>query len=251
MTTALRRVPVILLTAAGALVLTCDVASAHVRVTPDTAAVGSYTVLTFRVPTESATASTTKLEVDLPTDHPFGYVAYQPVAGRTTSVVNSTLAKPVTTDDGTITEAPTKLTWTADAAAAIKPGQFQTFSVSIGPVPDTGQIMFTAHQTYSDGSVVNWDEPTPADGKEPENPGPVLYIKDTPPGAATSAPATPSSSPSGSAPSASTVTVAAAPAASAATTSDTTARWLGMGGLALGAVGLVAAVWALTRRPGA
>lgn len=196
--------------------------------------------LTFKVPTESASASTTKLEVDLPTDHPFGSVSYQPVTGWTTTVTSSKLATPVKTDDGEITQAPTKLVWTASADAAIKPGQFQTFAISVGPVPDTGKLELAAHQTYSDGSVVNWDQ-AQTGSEEPEHPAPVLYIKDTPPGEAASA--APSAAPSVSA----TPTVTAAPTTTAAT--DNTARWFGVGGIVLGAAGLVAAVWALTRRP--
>lgn len=220
-----------LATAATAAVLlagSCAVAEAHVRVTPDTATPGSYVTLTFKVPTESASASTTKLEVDLPTDHPFGSVSYQPVPGWTTVVTTGKLAKPVTTDDGEITQAPTKLVWTASADAAIKPGQFQTFAISVGPVPDTGKLALPAHQTYSDGSVVNWDQQQTG-SQEPEHPSPVLYITDPAPDTS------PSAAP----------TVTATPAA----TSDTTARWFGVGGIVLGAAGLVAAVWALTRRP--
>ena len=234
-----------LATAATATLLlagSCAVAEAHVRVTPDTATPGSYVTLTFKVPTESASASTTKLEVDLPTDHPFGSVSYQPVPGWTTVVTTSKLATPVKTDDGEITEAPSKLVWTASADAAIKPGQFQTFAISVGPVPDTGKLNLPAHQTYSDGSVVDWDQ-SQTGSEEPEHPAPVLYITDTPPGEAASAAS--SSATLGNATPSNAPTVSAA----ATTSTDNTARWFGVGGIVLGAAGLVAAVWALTRRP--
>ncbi|HWU59650.1 MAG TPA: YcnI family protein, partial [Microbacteriaceae bacterium] len=119
---------------AAALALSVPLAaSAHVRVTPDQAAAGGYSVLTFRVPTESATASTVKLEVDFPTATPFSSVSYQPVPGWSAQVATQKLAKPVKTKDATITEAVTKVVWTADAGASIAPGQFQQFSVSAGP----------------------------------------------------------------------------------------------------------------------
>jgi uncharacterized protein YcnI len=212
-------------------------ASAHVRVDPDQAQAGSYAVLTFRVPTESATASTTKLEVDFPTSTPFSSVDYQPVAGWTAVVTTSKLAKPVKIQDATITEAVTKVTWTAAAGAEILPGQFQQFAVTAGPVPDTTKVMMPAHQTYSDGSVVNWDQPTPASGDEPEHPAPTLYINATPP---------PDGSP--------LVTATAAPAAADPTaaagdsSSDAVAIGLGIGGVALGAIAVVLAVFAITRR---
>jgi hypothetical protein len=37
-------------------------------------------------------------------------------------------------------------------------------------------MVFTATQTYSDGTVVEWDQPTPASGEEPEHPAPTLTI---------------------------------------------------------------------------
>ena len=156
-------------------------ASAHVRVDPGTATPGSYTNLTFKVPTESATAGTVKLVVDLPTKTPFTSVSYLPLAGWTTTVDTEKLAKPVKTDDGTITEAPVRVTWTADTGVQIAPGQFQQFTVSAGAVPDTGSVALPAHQYYSDGTVVDWDQPTPASGDEPEHPAPTLYIDDPAP----------------------------------------------------------------------
>ena len=211
-------------------------ASAHVRVTPDQAAPGSYATLTFKVPTESATAGTVKLEVDLPTETPFGYVAYQPLAGWTAEVVTEKLATPVKTDDGTVTEAPTKIVWTADAGVQIAPGQFQEFVISAGAMPDTGSILLPAHQSYSDGTVVDWDEKTPASGKEPENPAPTVYINDAPPtedGASRGAAVTATPIPDPTA---------------AASTGDPVATGLGIAGLALGAIALVVAVFAATRR---
>jgi len=209
-------------------------ASAHVHVDPDQAAPGSYTNLTFKVPTESATAGTVKLVVDLPTATPFTSVSYLPLPGWTTTVDTEKLAKPVTTDDGTITEAPVRVTWTAQKGVQIAPGQFQQFTISAGAVPDTGSVELPTHQYYSDGTVVDWDQATPASGKEPEHPAPTLYIKDAAP-AEDGAPAL-------------LATDAPQPQASASgTTATVVSLALGVGGLALGAIALVVAVFALTR----
>jgi uncharacterized protein YcnI len=226
--------------AAAALALAAPLAaSAHVRVDPDQATAGSYAVLTFRVPTESATAGTVKLEVDFSTTTPFTSVSYQPVAGWSAVVTTSKLAKPVKISGATVTEAPTKIVWTADPGVQIEPGQFQQFSVSAGIVPDTDKVEMPATQTYSDGTVVKWDQPTPASGDEPEHPAPTLYIDEAPPGAAS--PTIVSSSPA----------AAAAPSGStsAPTSTDATALGLGIAGIALGAIALVMAVLAFTRRP--
>ena len=205
-------------------------AQAHVKISPDTAQAGSYATIDFRVPTEKATASTVKVEVDLPTDHPFTSASYQPVPGWSTTITTSKLAKPVKTADGTITQAPTKIVWTASKGAEIKPGQFQQFPVSLGVVPDVPSVSFDAIQTYSDGSVVKWDEPTKSGQAEPEHPAPVLTID-------AAASAAPSDAPS----------VAVAPQST--TSNDSNAGvWFGVGGLAVAVVALLVAVYAVTRR---
>ncbi|MGD8168798.1 YcnI family protein [Herbiconiux sp. P16] len=214
-------------------------ASAHVRVDPGQADPGSYTTLTFKVPNESATASTVRLEVDLPADTPFTSVSYQPVPGWTAQVVVGTLPSPITTDDATITEAPLSVVWTADAGTVgVAPGQFQEFPLSVGPVPDTEEVLLPAHQGYSDGSTVDWAEPTPASGEEPEHPAPTLYITDAPPAAAAEGVAS--------------VTASGGTDAAAGSSGDGTASLalgFGVGGLALGALALVLAAVALLRRP--
>ncbi|UAJ79609.1 YcnI family protein [Leifsonia sp. ZF2019] len=212
-------------------------ASAHVHVTPDSATPGSYATLTFKVPTESATAGTVKLVVDLPTATPFTSVSYQPIPGWTASVDTETLATPVKTDDGTITEAPVRITWTADNGTQIAPGQFQEFTISAGAVPDTGSILLPTHQYYSDGSVVDWADKTPASGKEPEHPAPTLYVND------------PAPAEEGGTMTTQVETTGTTPASTSAGTAATAVSiGLGIGGLALGAIALVISVLALVRR---
>src|ERR1700741_592658 len=75
-------------------------AQAHVTVNPDQATQGGYTRIAFRVPTESDTASTTKLDVYLDMDHPVASVSTMPVPGWTVQVTTSKLATPLTDDDG-------------------------------------------------------------------------------------------------------------------------------------------------------
>ncbi|MFB7845330.1 YcnI family protein [Microbacterium sp. NPDC056052] len=156
-------------------------ASAHVTATPNQAEAGSWTYVTFRVPNESATASTVKLEIHLPADTPFTSVSYQPTAGWTGSAAKTALPTPVKVEGNTISEATTEVTFTADAGG-IAPGQFQTFTLSLGPVPDTGRIVIPATQTYSDGKVVEWSA-TPEDAAKDDSlePAPVVWVNDAPP----------------------------------------------------------------------
>jgi uncharacterized protein len=154
-------------------------ASAHVTVHSTDAAPGGYSVLTFRVPTESDTASTTKLLVRFPTNAPIASVLVQPHPGWTFTTTTAKLPKPVTTDDGdTLTTAVSQIVWTADSAAtAIKPGEFDEFAISAGPLPKVKSLAFSAIQTYSDGSVVKWDQTAaPGSTVTPDHPKPAITL---------------------------------------------------------------------------
>jgi periplasmic copper chaperone A len=186
----LGRIGVVTAGAAALVLAIAGPASAHVTVNPNTAAQGAYTKVSFRVPTESDTASTTKLQVNLPTGTPIASVSTKPVVGWTVATVKSKLATPIKSDDGDITEAVTQITWTATKGAEIKPGQFQEFDVSLGPLPsNVNQIVFKALQTYSDGTIVRWIDEPATDGSEPEHPAPVLKLTAAA-GAPAAAPAT-------------------------------------------------------------
>ena len=209
-------------------------ASAHVTVAPNVASAGSYALITFKVPTESATAVTNKLEVDIPTDTPFSSVSYVPVAGWDVDVVTETLPKPVSIGGNELKQAVTKVIWTAQPGHEIKAGQLQLFPLSVGAVPDTGKIVFKALQGYSDGSTVSWIETT----ENAAHPAPVLYVNDAPPAAHDAAKA--------AAPTV-TATEAPSPTAAATSSSDVVARGLGIGGLVLGAIGAVLGIVAFRR----
>jgi hypothetical protein len=43
-------------------------------------------------------------------------------------------------------------------------------------LPDNQTVTLRATQTYSDGTVVKWDQPTPPGGAEPEYPAPELAL---------------------------------------------------------------------------
>ncbi|MEW2328883.1 YcnI family protein [Micromonospora chersina] len=151
-------------------------ASAHVTVNPTEAKQGGYGRFAFRVPNESDTASTTKVEVNLPENAPVGSVSTMPVPGWTVNVEKRKVDPPIEVHGSQLTEAVSKLTWTAAPNGGVKPGEFQEFPVSMGPLPQTDRMVFKVLQTYSDGNVSRWiEEPTPG-GEEPENPAPVLTL---------------------------------------------------------------------------
>ena len=150
-------------------------ASAHVKVSGVDAVQGGAGVITFRVPSESETASTTGLVITFPAGTPFTEVDTQPKAGWKATVMNRPLAKPLRDDDGDlIKDYVYQVTYkAASAAAGIPAGQFDMFNLSVGPFPTAPSMTFAVLQTYSDGSTVNWDERS-ANGTEPEHPAPVL-----------------------------------------------------------------------------
>ncbi|WP_280510481.1 YcnI family protein [Nocardia farcinica] len=188
--------------AVGVVVLTGGTAAAHVTADAPGAAQGGYSVVTFRVPTESETAATTALTVTLPNVRS---ARTEPLPGWTARVDRNDKSEAVS------------VTWTADPGnPGVQPGQFQRFVVSIGPLPSAETVSFPAEQTYSDGRVVAWNQPPAADGSEPEHPAPTLTLA-TAPGAT-----------------AADGHHVGTETAHADDASDETARWLGGIGLALG-----------------
>jgi uncharacterized protein YcnI len=171
-----RRLVVLAALVVGVLALASLPAGAHVSITPTSAAQGGFQVLSFNVPNEEAAANTVKLEVTVPTKHPIAFVSYQPMPGWTTEVEKTTLAKPVKTDDGEITEAVSTITWTA-TGEGLAPGQFDLFTISAGPLPTKPDTLtFKAVQTYSNGEVVSWIQKTVKGAPEPEHPAPTLTL---------------------------------------------------------------------------
>ncbi|MFF3334209.1 YcnI family protein [Streptomyces sp. NPDC002888] len=235
---------------AGSAVLVLSApAFAHVSVQPEgTAAKGGYAVVDFKVPNERDDASTTKIEVSLPADHPLASVMPQPIDGWKVDVTRSKLAKPIESHGEKISEAVTKVTWTA-TGKGIEPGFFQKFPLSVGALPeDTDELVFKAIQTYSNKEVVRWIE-VPKDGEEePENPAPVLTLAAaSEDGHHGSGAADDASEESDDAKNAS----AATEAADSGDSSDTTARVLGIVGIVVGALGTAYGVVAGRRRTSA
>ena len=186
----------------------------HVRVDADNPAPGSTSVVTFRVPGESENgALTTKLSVKL-SDVASARTEVMP--GWTASLERDKAA-------GTVSS----ITWTADPQVGISSEQFALFRMSV-KLPEGDSVTFPATQTYSDGTVVRWDQAALAGGGEPEYPAPVLSL-------------------TGAAPAGSDTHEMTAQAAPSATAADDTARWLAGGAVVLAAVGIGAALIARRR----
>lgn len=240
--------------AASAVVVLASPAFAHVSVQAEgTAAKGGYAVIDFKVPNERDNASTTKLEVNFPTDHPLASVMPEPVPGWQIKTTRTKLDKPVESHGEQLTEAITKVTWTA-TGKGIEPGYFEKFPVSVGALPeDTDELVFKAIQTYSNKEVVRWIEVQQDGEDEPENPAPVLTLsaaEDGHHGSSSSSDEETSKDAESteSSESADSAENASADASDAVDNSDTTARVLGVVGIVIGVVGVAYGVLAGRRR---
>ncbi|MCV7422601.1 YcnI family protein [Mycobacterium yunnanensis] len=200
------------------------IASAHVHVDADGASPGSTSVLTFRVPGESETGSlTTQFSVTLP-NVPSARTEVMP--GWTARLDRDAAA-------GTVRS----VTWTAAPSVGISSDQFALFHVSV-TLPNQPTVTLPATQTYSDGTVVRWDQPPLPGGGEPEHPAPELTLSGPPAGGDDDhgqpmAPTATATAEPGA---------TAQPGAAAAAGPDDTARWLAGGALVLAAVGFVVAL---------
>lgn len=203
--------------ATGFVLAGAGTAAAHVTVSAPNATPGRSTVATFSVPTESDTAATTAVRIAVPE---IATARTEPVPGWTAKI------------DRNAEDEVTSVTWTADPGTpGIRPGEFQRFVVSLGPLPETETIGFPAEQTYSDKTVVRWDQT--GDHDSVDHPAPVLEL------AGDGDDSSHDHSGHGD-------DSAAAEADTAAGT-DTTARLLGGIGVALGALALGAGVGAVLR----
>ncbi|MEU8958856.1 YcnI family protein [Streptomyces sp. NPDC048518] len=225
--------------AASAVLVLSAPAFAHVSVSPEgQAAKGGYATVNFKVPNEMDDASTNKLEVSFPADHPLASVMTQPVPGWKAEVTKTKLAKPLEMHGEKIDEAVSKVTWTADGKG-IQPGTFQKFPLSLGQLPeDADELVFKAVQTYDNKEVVRWIEPQKKGQEEPEHPAPALALTAATEGHG--AAADPASDDKGA--------KTESASSDSSDSSDTTARVLGVVGIVIGAAGVAFGVLAGRRR---
>ncbi|HEX3589650.1 MAG TPA: YcnI family protein [Pseudonocardiaceae bacterium] len=166
----MRRLVIVSAAVVGGLLGITGIAAAHVIATPGSATQGGFADVSFQVPDEEDTASTTTLEVAFPADHPIASVDVKAMPGWHVTVAHTKLATPLASDDGPVTEAVSRITW---SGGSIAPGTFEDFTVSLGPLPtDTERLVFKAIQTYSNGDVVRWIDTS----EGADHPAPTLQL---------------------------------------------------------------------------
>jgi uncharacterized protein YcnI len=146
--------------AAGALPAT---AQAHVSVHPNVLPAGSFPTVTLRVPNEETSADTVKIAVQMPA----GVLSVSPVPppGWSVKLKTRKLAKPIKTDDGTVTE---EVSEVDIAGGRIKPGESGLFPLAMSVPGKAGDVLsFKTVQTYTGGKVVRWIGPPSSDNPSP------------------------------------------------------------------------------------
>ena len=234
--------------AASAVVVLSSPAFAHVSVQPEgTAAKGGYAVIDFKVPNERDDASTTKLEVNFPTDHPLASVMPQPMDGWKIKVTKSKLAKPIEMHGEKIDRG--RLQGHLDRGGQGRRARLlpEVPRLRGHAAEDADELVFKALQTYSDKEVVRWIEVQKDGAEEPENPAPVLALSAASEDGHSTARRPPRTPPRLQGRRQDTENTAADTAASA-DSSDTTARVLAVVGIVVGALGVAYGVLAGRRR---
>lgn len=140
----------------AAVLMTMGVAPAwaHVSVAPKEAPKGGTATFTFTVPNEEAPANTTSVEIMFPNGVTFRTVTPE--------------AKP----GWTATPGASSVQW---SGGTITGENKETFTVTLGPLPNDETVLFKAIQRYDNGTVVRWiDEQTGSE--EPEHPAPSVRL---------------------------------------------------------------------------
>ena len=97
------------------------------------------------------------------------------MAGWKITTATRQLDKPIEMFGEQLDTVVSEVTWTA-TDGGIRPGQFQDFDLSLGQLPESGELVFNALQTYSSGEKVNWNQVSTDPSVEPDHPAPILTI---------------------------------------------------------------------------
>jgi uncharacterized protein YcnI len=159
----IRKLAVVAVVVTGVVMLTAGAAFAHVEIEREGEVTAQGVVnATLSVPNESDTNATKTIELVFPASPKLTSATAEDANGFT-ATVNKDAAGDVTS-----------ITWTG---GEITGDDEVEFPMTVGDFPaDTDTVEFKALQTYDDGNVVRWIEPTPAGAEEPEHPAPVLYV---------------------------------------------------------------------------
>jgi uncharacterized protein YcnI len=187
------------------------IASAHVGVYPNQVAANASEIFTLRVPNEKE-IPTVKVKVEVPTG--FTVSRVQPLPGWNYEFTKDAAG------------AITAITW---SGGEIKNGEFMQFIFQGKAPKDAGKFSWKSYQTYQDGSVAEW-----TGASDSKSPASTMTVT---PAAATG------DSHGATTPPATTPKVEETKPAEPVKTESKASDWAGWGGLALGAVAVLLALF--------
>ncbi len=136
-------------------------AQAHISLHPNTIPAGAFATLDVRVPGEQAGAYVKKVDVLFPAG--FTGVDYENVPGWSVNIIETKPATPLEQDGETIDTEVSQIVWTwKGPLGRVEDGQFVDFPLSLAiPESSAGSALeFRTVQTYSNGQVVHWIDPS-------------------------------------------------------------------------------------------
>jgi uncharacterized protein YcnI len=136
-------------------------AQAHISLHPNTIPAGAFATLDVRVPGEQEGAYVKKVDTLFPQG--FTGVDYENFPGWTAKVIETKLAIPIKEDGETIDTEVSQIVWTwTGPLGKVNNGQFVQFPLTVAiPANAAGKALeFRTVQTYSNGQVVHWIEPS-------------------------------------------------------------------------------------------
>lgn len=141
------------------LLVFAGIASAHVVVNPQDAIQGTFQEFSVRVPSEKS-IPTVKVELDIPADVDISQL--NPATGWKYDLTKDTSGKI------------TKITW-ASTGDGLAQSEFENFNIAGLISKNVNAIGWKAHQTYKDGTIVDWV----GDDKS-DTPAPVTKVNPVP-----------------------------------------------------------------------
>ena len=142
----------VLIAAAFAALVLPAAAFAHARVSPPVSLAKQLQLYSLAVPTEKENATTTKIALTVPKG--FGIDSFAPSPGWQRVLQQSGSGESAVIQ---------KVTW---SGGAVPTGEDSVFQFLAQPA-SSGKYTFQVRQTYSDGSIVNWDGSESSDAPAP------------------------------------------------------------------------------------
>lgn len=125
-------------------------ASAQVSIVPGSVKGGTTETFAFRLANQRAGTDSNRLEIIFPAGPPIAFAEVQPARGWTAKINPRPLDPPVRSGDRTISQVVGSIVL---EGGKVGPGQFEQFLVTLGPLPEQGDLVLETIQGYTNGAT--------------------------------------------------------------------------------------------------